>query len=181
MDKGYAAWAATWRVPLGFAVGVAYLILSQPTVRLLVAGSGVALAGLLLRGFAAGFLEKNHSLATGGPYAYTRNPLYLGSTLMGLGFALAGGSRTMALAFVGLFLLVYWPVMRREEHGLRQKFGEAYDSYSKKVPLFLPTPRPSLACEEKFRWERYRRNREYEAALGYAVGIFFLALKVWLR
>lgn len=181
MDKGYAAWAARWRVPFGFAVGVAYLILSQPTARLLVAGSGVALVGLLLRACAAGFLEKNQSLSTGGPYAYTRNPLYLGSALMGVGFALAGRSWTMALALVGLFVLVYWPVMRREERFLRQKFGEVYDIYSKKSPFFLPTPRPALACEEKFRWERYRRNREYEAALGYAVGIFLLAFKAWLR
>lgn len=181
MDNRHAAWAVRWRVPLGFATGIAYLILSQPTVPVLLAGGGVALLGLLVRGWAAGFLEKNQSLSTGGPYAHTRNPLYLGTTLIGLGFVLAGDSWTMALVFVGLLLLVYWPVMRREEYFLRQKFREEYERYAEKVPLFLPTTQAALCSGEKFRWARYQRNREYEAALGYAAGIVFLALKLWLR
>ncbi len=181
MDKGYAAWAARWRVPLGFALGGAYLVFSQPTVRLLEFGGGVGMAGLGVRAFAAGFLEKGRGLATGGPYAYTRNPLYLGSSLMGLGFTVAGGSWVLGLAFLALFLLVYWPVMRREENFLRQEFGETYARYAKAVPLFFPAFRRAPASEEKFRWERYRKNREFEAALGYLTGMVFLALKIWLR
>jgi protein-S-isoprenylcysteine O-methyltransferase Ste14 len=181
MDKGYVAWAARWRVPLGFALGAAYLVISQPTWRLFAAGGGVALAGLLVRACSAGYLTKNQSLATSGPYAYTRNPLYLGSALMGLGFVLAGGSWALGLAFLVLFLGVYWPVIRREEHFLRREFGDVYDRYAEAVPLFFPRPRKAMGGGEEFRWEQYRKNREYEAALGYVAGMVFLALKIWLR
>jgi protein-S-isoprenylcysteine O-methyltransferase Ste14 len=187
MDSGYAAWAARWRVPLGFAMGVAFVILSQPTLPLLVTGGGIALLGLLLRALAAGYLEKGRSLATGGPYRYTRNPLYLGSFFMGVGFAIAAGSWALGLAFLVFFLLVYWPVMRREEDFLRRQFSEGYDRYAASASLFFPTfvavfkVGQSFAPEEKFRWERYRKNREYEAALGYLTGLVFLAVKLRLR
>jgi len=179
--KAYAAWAARWRVPLGFALGFAYLIVSQLTERRLVAGVAVALLGLVVRGWAAGFLDKNHSLATGGPYRYTRNPLYLGSALTGVGLAIAGGSVVMMLALASLFLLVYGPVIWREEHFLRQKFGAAYEGYSASVPLLLPGRHPGPASGQSFRWERYRKNREYEAALGLSAALVFLILKMWLR
>lgn len=181
MGRAYAAWAARWRVPLGFALGAAYLIFSQPIVRPLGIGGGVALVGLAIRAYAAGFLEKGRRLATGGPYVYTRNPLYLGSLLMGLGFAIAGGSWLLGVAFLALFLLIYWPVMVREEDFLRQKFGEIYGRYAESVPLFFPRWRAASASGEKFRFERYRKNREFDVALGYLAGIIFLILKFWLR
>jgi protein-S-isoprenylcysteine O-methyltransferase Ste14 len=181
MDKSYAAWAARWRVPLGFALAVAYLVFSQPTRLLLVAGGGVALLGLAVRSWAAGFLVKNQSLATSGPYRYTRNPLYLGSALTGVGLAIAGGSVVMILAFAGLFLLVYGPVIRREEQLLRQRFGAVYEGYAASVPLLLPWGRAGRASGESFDWARYRKNREYEAALGFAAGLAFLVLKMRLR
>ncbi len=189
MDKEYAAWAARWRVPLGFALGFAYLVFSQPTEARLVAGVAVALLGLVVRGWAAGFLDKNQSLATGGPYRYTRNPLYLGSALTGLGMAIAGGSVAIILAFAGLFLLVYGPVMHREEQFLRQKFGAIYDGYSASVPLFLPgRARPDGVSGQagavsggRFHWARYRKNREYEAALGFGAALVFLIVKMRLR
>jgi protein-S-isoprenylcysteine O-methyltransferase Ste14 len=181
MDKSYAAWAARWRVPLGFALAVAYLVFSQPTRLLLVAGGGVALLGLAVRSWAAGFLVKNQSLATSGPYRYTRNPLYLGSALTGVGLAIAGGSVVMILAFAGLFLLVYGPVIRREEQLLRQRFGAVYEGYAASVPLLLPWRRAGPASGESFDWARYRKNREYEAALGFAAALAFLVLKMRLR
>src|SRR5579872_4849342 len=98
MGSRYAAFAARWRVPLGFVFGAAYLILSRPTVKLLLAGGAVAAMGLAIRAWAAGHLVKNQNLATHGPYAYTRNPLYFGSALMAAGFVLAGGSWVLALA-----------------------------------------------------------------------------------
>jgi protein-S-isoprenylcysteine O-methyltransferase Ste14 len=181
MDKGYAAWAARWRVPLGFLLGVVYLTFCQPTLRLLVIGGSIAFLGLLLRACAAGYLDKGRSLTTGGPYRYSRNPLYLGSFILGCGLAIAGGRWWLAVAFAVFFLLIYWPVMRREEEFLRGQFGEAYDRYANAVSLFIsarPGPRPK---GETFRWQQYRKNREYRAAIGYAAGILFLFLKMVLR
>jgi protein-S-isoprenylcysteine O-methyltransferase Ste14 len=181
MDKDYASWAARWRVPLGFALAVAYMVFAQPSVLLLTAGGSVALLGLALRAFAAGCLDKNSELATCGPYAYTRNPLYLGSLLMGSGLVLAGGSWGLALALFAFFLLVYYPVIRREEHLLRRQFGEQYERYAAAVALFFPDGRRAPPSGDKFRWARYRKNREYEAAFGLATGLAFLALKLGLR
>ena len=177
----YGAWAARWRVPLGFALSLCYLVLARPTPRLLFMGGGVALIGVLLRGWAAGHLEKGSRLATSGPYAFTRNPLYLGSTLIGSGFALAGRSVIMAAAFIVLLGVVYAPVIRREERFLSQKFGDAYAGYARRVPLFLPRLSRPFSSPEQFSWCRYRKNREYEAALGWAAGVALLALKVAFR
>lgn len=181
MNNNYAAWAARWRVPLGFALGAAYLVFCQPTLRLLLAGAAVGFAGLALRAWSAGCLQKNQRLATSGPYSYTRNPLYLGSSLLGLGFAVAGGSWILGAAFLLFFVAVYWPVILREETFLRGEFGDAYDQYASAVPLFIPRIARHSPGQEDFRWGLYRKNREYEAALGYVAGILFLALKIWLR
>jgi protein-S-isoprenylcysteine O-methyltransferase Ste14 len=180
MDSAYAAWASRWRVPLGFLLGAAYLLFSRPTTKLLVAGGAVAAAGLALRAYAAGHLAKNQKLAMSGPYACTRNPLYLGSALMGAGFAVAGGSWVLALACLVLFAAIYWPVIRREEEYLRREFGEVYDCYAQRVPLFLPRFRRP-AGGEKFQWKQYRKNHEYEAFLGYLAVMIFLAFKIRLR
>jgi protein-S-isoprenylcysteine O-methyltransferase Ste14 len=180
MDSAYAAWAARWRVPLGFLLGVAYVVFCRPTVKLLIAGGAVAAAGLALRAYAAGHLAKNQRLAMSGPYAWTRNPLYLGSALMGAGFAVAGGRWILALASLVLFAAIYWPVIRREEEYLRREFGEAYDGYAQRVPLFLPRFRRP-AGGEKFQWKQYRKNHEYEAFLGYLAIMIFLAFRIWLR
>jgi protein-S-isoprenylcysteine O-methyltransferase Ste14 len=171
-------------VALGFAWGAAYLVFSQPTVRLLAIGGAIALAGLIVRAWAAGYLEKGRSLATGGPYHYLRNPLYLGSFFLGGGFALAGASWALGISFLVLFFGIYGTVMRREERFLREQFGEDFDRYARAVPLFLPSLAArsgAPASGEQFRWARYRRNHEYEAAIGYLGGIAFLALKIWLR
>ncbi len=181
MHNGYAAWAARWRVPLGFALGLAYLVFAQPRPALLGAGAIVALLGLLLRAWSAAHLLKNRQLATSGPYAHTRNPLYLGSALMGLGFAVAGGSWILGAAFLAFFLAVYWPVIRREEQFLRQEFGETYARYAAAVPLFFPRLRRAGNGRGKGSWGQYRRNREYEAALGYLAGLLFLVFKARLR
>jgi len=180
MAKDYAAWASRWRVPLGFGLAAFYLLLAHPTPKLLLCGAALALAGLLLRAWAAGHLSKNQRLAAGGPYAYTRNPLYLGSFVMGLGGALAGRSWPLGGAFTVLFVLVYWPVMRREARFLRSEFPDAFESYARRVPMFFPRLSPFRAGGERFDWRLYLRNREYEAAEGYAAVMLFLVLKLWL-
>jgi len=180
MNSAYAAWASRWRVPLGFLFGVAYLVFCRPTAKFLMAGGAVAAVGLALRAFAAGHLAKNQKLAMSGPYAYTRNPLYLGSALMGAGFAMAGGSWILALACMVLFAAIYWPVIRREEEYLRREFGEVYDRYAQSVPLFLPRFRRP-AGGEKFQWKQYQKNHEYKAFMGYLAIMIFLAFKTWLH
>ena len=182
MPKDYASWATRWRVPLGFGLAAAYLLLARPAPGLLLAGGAVSLAGLALRGWAAGHLAKNRRLARGGPYACTRNPLYLGSALMGLGGALAGRSWPVGAAFAVLFAVVYWPVMRRESRFLAKEFPEEFQSYARHVPLFFPRLPPwrGQSAVEKFEWRLYVRNREYRAAAGFAGVMVFLALKMWL-
>jgi protein-S-isoprenylcysteine O-methyltransferase Ste14 len=158
--------------------------LAQPSFASLAVGGSVAALGLVVRALSAGHLEKNRRLATTGPYAHSRNPLYLGSFLMGTGFALAGGSLILAGAFVVFFLAVYLPVMRAESDSLHSKFGESYSRYEARVPLFFPAwPawRRTEAGTQRFSWSLYRQNREYEAALGYFAGLGLLALKVLLH
>lgn len=181
MNKRFAAWAARWRVPLGFLLGLGYLVLCQPTPRLLMAGLLVGLLGLAIRAYSAGFLEKNQKLATGGPYAYTRNPLYLGSFFMGAGFSIAGGRWELGIAFLAFFILVYGPVMIREQEFLREKFADAYEQYALQVPLFLPLRRGTAEPGMKFRWSLYRRNREYEAAAGLIAVVLFLVGRIYWR
>jgi len=181
MNENYAAWAARWRVPVGFLLGIAYIVFAQPRLKLLIAGSAIALLGLCIRAYAAGCLDKNRALATGGPYARTRNPLYFGSLIMGTGFAIAGSVWYLGVALVGLFLLIYWPVMRREEGFLRGEFGEAYSQYAAAVPFFFPALRNANLGGEPFRWNQYLKNREYQAALGFCAAIGFLVAKMLLR
>jgi len=166
---------------LGFALGLAYLVFAQPTLPLLIMGSLVALMGLAVRAYAAGCLEKDRRLALSGPYAYTRNPLYFGSLLIGIGLVLAGAQWALGAAFVIFFLAVYGPVMRREARNLRQRFGQEYEDYAAAVPLFFPWRKPLKPRRKTFEWKRYRANREYEAALGYLVGVIFLIVKILLR
>jgi len=177
---GYGAWAARWRVPLGFALSLVYLLVARPTPLLLATGGAAAFGGLVLRGWAAGYLEKSASLATAGPYGLTRNPLYLGSAVLGAGFALAGRSVLMAAVFLMLMAFIYGPVIRREEQFLCERFGEAYRRYEERVPLFLPRSVRPAVSSERFQWSRYRQNREYEAAFGYAAGLLLLTLKMIL-
>jgi protein-S-isoprenylcysteine O-methyltransferase Ste14 len=180
MDSAYARWATRWRVPLGFTLGIAFLIFCRPTVRLLIAGGAVAALGVAMRAYAAGHLVKNQKVAMSGPYAWTRNPLYLGSSLMGVGFAVAGGNWMLAVACLLLFVGIYWPVIKREEDYLRREFGEVYIKYAESVPLFFPRLGRHLG-DEKFQWKQYRKNHEYEALSGYLVLMIFLAFRIWLR
>jgi protein-S-isoprenylcysteine O-methyltransferase Ste14 len=162
-------------------LGLVYLVFCEPTPRLLGAGLAVGLAGLAIRAYSAGCLEKNEKLATGGPYAHTRNPLYLGSFFMGVGFSIAGGRWILGIAFLVFFILVYWPVMIREQEFLKEKFADAYVQYALRVPLFFPLGKRSSEPGMRFRWSLYRKNREYEAALGLLVVALFLVGKMYWR
>jgi protein-S-isoprenylcysteine O-methyltransferase Ste14 len=169
-----------WRVPLGFLCGALFVLFARPRPQTLALGGIIALLGLALRAWAAGHIRKNAELATSGPYAHTRNPLYLGSFLLGIGFTVASGRAILGLLFAALFLGIYLPVMRVEAATLAALFGEDYKRYSNAVPLFIPRPLPyrdAGAAEAKFDASLYLRYREYRAALGLLVAWSLLALK----
>ena len=173
-----------WRVPLGFACAALFFLLARARPETLIVGGLVALPGLALRAWATGHLRKNDALATTGPYAYTRNPLYLGSFVIGLGFTIAAGRLILGLVFAALFLGIYVPVMRVESKTLDELFGKDYRDYAAAVPLFLPrvTAHRAGAAKAKFDPALYRRYREYQAAIGLVVAWLLLATKwYWFR
>jgi protein-S-isoprenylcysteine O-methyltransferase Ste14 len=180
MVKVGSTWVQRWRVPLGFACAPLFFWLARPTARTLWAGGVIALLGLALRAWGSGHLRKNDKLAASGPYAHTRNPLYLGSFLMGLGFVAAAGWWPLLILFAALFLGIYWPVMRVEEGHLTEIFGEHYKAYAAAVPLFFPRLRPYAdAPDARFDAQLYLRYREYQAALGVLAALGLLAVKAW--
>lgn len=174
-------WLARIRLRAVWILAPIYLILARPSVWLIAAGALLALLGGALRAWAAGTIRKNVVLTTGGPYAHTRNPLYLGTFFMGLGLAVAGGRFALALMFLLVFWAVYGWTMREEARQLEERFGEKYRDYAARVPLFFPRLHPytpGAAMPTRFRLDRYLGHREYQAALGLLLG--FLALLVKL-
>jgi protein-S-isoprenylcysteine O-methyltransferase Ste14 len=176
-----------WRVRTGYPVAVIYLVLANPKPRWILIGAVVAAIGLLIRGASSGHLRKDRELATSGPYARTRNPLYLGSAFLAAGFAIAGGSWWAGLLVVAYFGIFYYAVMRNEEQDLRRHFGAAFDAYAARVPLFFPwfaasnAGSPSGESSQQFSWAQYRRNREYKALIGTIAGVGVLFLRIWIR
>lgn len=174
--KRYAEIAARWRVRAGFVVGALFLWLAQPTGGSLVLGGGLALAGLGLRGWAAGHLEKFERLTTSGPFAHLRNPLYAGTLIVGAGFAIAGAQLLIGVSLIAFFVLFYLPVIEEEESYLREKFP-GYAEYQRRVPRLWPAIAARYASGQPFRFGLYRKNREYEALAGFLVVIFLLLAK----
>lgn len=172
---------AKWRVRAGYPVVVLYFWLAHPRPAWIVAGTIVGLAGLWIRGLAAGHLRKHEGLATSGPYAWTRNPLYFGSALLAAGLAIAASTWPAALVVAVYFLAFYPATMRSEEGELAREYGDAFREYAARVPLFWPRPPRSATPAGKFSWALYRRNREYNAAAGMAVVVLLLVAKmIWL-
>jgi len=176
-----------WRVRLGYPVAIVFLVLARPIPRLILIGGVIAGFGLLIRAAAAGHLHKDEQLATTGPYAITRNPLYLGSAILAAGFMVAGYSWCAGLVVALYFAVFYTAVIRNEEADLRKRFGAAFDAYSVRVPAFLPwfsarqQDEPQSELPAAFSWPQYRRNREYQALLGTLVGLGVMWLRMWVR
>jgi protein-S-isoprenylcysteine O-methyltransferase Ste14 len=162
---------------LGFAFAVVYLWLARPTVACIVVGGIIALLGVLLRAMAAGHITKNAALTTTGPYAATRNPLYLGSIIIAAGFAIAARSWWIVFGLALLFLLIYLPVVGSEEAFLRSQFSE-FSDYARRVPRFFPQPTGFSKLTQGFSRERYWGNREYNALLGTLAMLAALILKL---
>jgi protein-S-isoprenylcysteine O-methyltransferase Ste14 len=169
------------RVPMGFLFAVIYFWLARPTWLSIALGLIVVAPGLLVRALASGHVRKNESLATSGPYAYTRNPLYLGSLLIGVGFAVAARSWWVGVALVLMFFAIYLPVIRDEEAFLRQKFPE-FEEYARQVPRVMPrlTAGSNESEASRFSWELYLKHREWNALLGAVAMLATLVAKLEL-
>ncbi len=171
------------RVPLGFLFAAAYLWFARPGWAWIAAGAVLIAAGLLLRARASGHIRKNVGVTTTGPYAYTRNPLYLGSLFIAAGFLIAARNPWIALAAVLMFLFIYVPVIRAEEQYLMSTFPE-YSEYAASVPRLLPRwpvrSQTASAGNEQFSRQLYMKHREYNALLGSALMMSALILKMVL-
>lgn len=177
-----------WRVRLGYPLAVVYLALASPTAKWIAVGAAVAVVGVFIRGVAAGHLHKDCELATAGPYARSRNPLYLGSAFLALGFAIAGHSWWAGSLIMIYFAVFYYAVMKNEEADLHLRFGALFDDYAQRVPLFLPNvfrprhaPMPAATTAQRFSWPQYQRNREYRALIGTMLVLFLVWLRMWVR
>ncbi|HUY80490.1 MAG TPA: isoprenylcysteine carboxylmethyltransferase family protein [Acidobacteriaceae bacterium] len=180
MASGWSKVARRIRVPLGFAFAAVFLWLARPGAESLALSLLVVAPGLWLRGYAAGYVKKNAEVTMTGPYAFTRNPLYLGSMLIAFGFALAARSQWIALALAVLFAVIYIPVIRAEEEYLRSQFA-AYEEYAARVPRLIPRLRAEPAEGDSgggFSAELYRKHREYNALMGAAAIYAALILKM---
>jgi protein-S-isoprenylcysteine O-methyltransferase Ste14 len=157
---------ARFRVTLGFIVGALCFWFAEPSWRTILIGGLIAIPGESLRLWAAGHIEKGREITRSGPYRFIRHPLYLGSSIMAIGFAVAAGSGLVVLLvalYMGLTLLA---AMRTEEVALDEKFNGEYSAY--REGRAQPVERP-------FSWQRVIANREYRAAAGVALGLALLA------
>lgn len=169
------------RVPAGTVLGVIFLLFMHPSIRSLWIGGVIAFLGALLRLWAAGHIVKGKVLTRTGPYAYSRNPLYLGSFFMALGVVVGGQGYWLLPVFGLFFVAFYFPVMRAEELELLHNYGNAFVEYSKKVPLFIPRFPSAMYPVKGFLWSRVGRNREYRTIIGLLLAETVLTLEYFFR
>jgi protein-S-isoprenylcysteine O-methyltransferase Ste14 len=168
------------RVPLGFAFTALYLWLAMPTAISIQIGLALIIPGLAIRALASGHVQKNERLTTSGPYAYTRNPLYLGSLILAVGFAISARNWWIGAGLVLMFLAIYLPVIRGEEEFLREHFPE-FAEYARQVPRLLPRLSYFGEVRGRFSWDLYWKHREYNATLGSAALMAALTAKLlWI-
>jgi protein-S-isoprenylcysteine O-methyltransferase Ste14 len=183
--RGWRRIARRARVPLGFVVAALFLVFARPSWTTLAWGLVLIVPGLWLRAYAAGYVKKNAELTRTGPYAYTRNPLYLGSMSIAAGFAVAAGRWWLALLLIVMFLAIYVPTILSEEEFLRGTFPQ-FEEYAQRVPRLLPRLTPARFTDTergmgRFSPERYRHHREYNASIGAAALYVALMLRMWLH
>ena len=168
------------RIPLGFLFAIVFVIFARPTALTLLVGTAVVLIGVAIRAWASGHIRKAKVLATSGPYAFTRNPLYVGSFILGVGFTIAAGVWWLALIFCALFIGIYLPVMKVEANDMHSIFGDDFARYEANVPLFLPRLTVWKQTDDKFDFQLYLQYREYRAAIGAFIALAVLAAKGYL-
>jgi protein-S-isoprenylcysteine O-methyltransferase Ste14 len=174
----YAEFVRRQRRNIGIPLVIASLFLAKFQLQYLLISLAFVIAGEAIRIWAAGHLRKEQIMTTGGPYRIIRNPLYLGSFLIGIGFCIVAGSIWIWIFMIGYFLLCYIPVIRFEESILREKFGDSYAGYAAAVPAFYPSPRLYPEPSTKFSWQQALRNKEYNAVLGVIFVYALLILKL---
>jgi len=180
---GWQAIARRIRVPMGFCFAGVFLLLARPTWKTMLASLVLVVPGLWLRGYAAGYVKKNAELTTTGPYAHTRNPLYLGSMLIAFGFAVAAWNLAIFVALAVLFAAIYVPTIQGEEAYLRGHFA-GFDTYARAVPRLLPKWSATgkggagSGMAEGFSAALYWRHREYNSAMGAAAIYLALAARL---
>ena len=179
--KPWSRIARRVRVPLGFVFAGFYIWRAQPSGWSFIAGIAIACLGIAIRALASGHVEKDRELTTTGPYAYVRNPLYLGSVIIGIGFTIAARDIWVALVLVVFFVAIYVPVIRAEQRHLRAHFP-GYDDYARRVPSLLPRTLWFSGVTRGFSRELYFRHREYNSLLGAAAIVAVLIAKLlWIR
>ncbi|HUE85993.1 MAG TPA: methyltransferase [Vicinamibacterales bacterium] len=166
---GLGAALARRRVRLGFLSAAVVLWLAEPTSRSVTWGAIVAAIGELIRIWAAGHVEKSREVTRSGPYRFTRHPLYLGSSIIGIGIAVASASWLAAALVFGYLAAAITAAIRAEEAYLREKFGGDYDAYAAR------TAAPMI---RSFSAARARANREHHTIAGLIVALLLLAFKV---
>jgi len=167
------------RVPLGFVLAAAVVLLATPTPLSILIGLPVALVGAIFRALAAGVIRKDSTLATSGVYSLTRNPLYFGSSLLSAGFAIMSANEWAAALMIVPFGLIYPAVMLREEEHLTRLFPDEFRAYKSRVPRFFP--RLTLQFPRSFSLNQYISNREYNTALGLLAGLGVFWMKSWME
>ncbi len=170
-----------WRVRLGYPLAVAVLCFAWPTPRSILLGALVGVIGLWVRAYAAGYLHKQEVLTVTGPYAFTRNPLYLGSAVLALGAGIATRSWISAAILIVYFAVFYSMVMRREADELHLRHGASFEEYARAVPLFIPrltAAKLSADSAGAFSLAQYRKNHEWQAAVGFLF-LLFVLLVIW--
>lgn len=174
MFETLVAALARLRVALGWVFGLLVIVLAEPTVRTVAVGMSIAVLGEAIRIWAAGHLNKAREVTSSGPYRFVGHPLYLGSSIMGLGLAIACNSVFVA-ALVALYLATtITAAIKSEEAFLRRHFGEQYDLYRRGV---AEQRRSSGARRRRFSVRQAIANREHRAVLGLALAILLLSLK----
>jgi protein-S-isoprenylcysteine O-methyltransferase Ste14 len=170
-----------WRVPVGYPVAVASFWLAMPTWRTLEYGAAIGIVGLIVRALAAGVVRKSEALTTSGIYSWTRNPLYLGSTILAAGIVVASRSWIVAALVAGYFAAFYPIVIRTEQRFLRERFGRAFDDFAAQVSVFLPWPSGRKGNGATVSFAQYARNHEYRALVGAIAGFALMIGRMWLR